>query len=80
MAPSAPVPIAMPTSVRLRERVPYAITARLLTTSFNRIVILWVLIGAITGIVGMYVSYYVDIASGATIVLVPATFFSISLL
>ena len=57
-----------------------AITARLLTDSFNRMVILSVLIGAITGIVGMYVSYYVDISSGATIVLVQATIFSISLL
>lgn len=57
-----------------------AITARLLTDSFNRMVILSVLIGATTGIVGMYVSYYVDIASGATIVLVQATIFSISLL
>jgi len=57
-----------------------AITARLLTDSFNRMVILSVLIGAITGIFGMYVSYYVDIASGATIVLVQATIFGISLL
>ena len=57
-----------------------AITARLLTDSFNRMVVLSVLIGAITGIFGMYFSYYVDIASGATIVLVQAAIFSISLL
>lgn len=56
-----------------------AITARLLTDSFNRMVILSVLTGAITGIVGMYLSYYVDIASGATIVLVQAAIFSIAL-
>ena len=56
-----------------------AITARLLTDSFNRMVVLSVLVGAITGIVGMYLSYYVDIASGATIVLVQATIFSIAL-
>ena len=56
-----------------------AITARLLTDSFNRMVILSVLVGAITGIVGMYLSYYVDIASGATIVLVQAAIFSLAL-
>jgi ABC-type Mn2+/Zn2+ transport system permease subunit len=57
-----------------------AITARLLTDSFNRMVVLSVLIGAITGLVGMYVSYYVDVASGATIVLVQATIFVIALI
>jgi manganese/iron transport system permease protein/iron/zinc/copper transport system permease protein len=57
-----------------------AITARLLTDSFNRMVVISVLIGAITGLVGMYASYYVDIASGATIVLVQAAIFSIALI
>ena len=56
-----------------------AITARLLTDSFNLMVVLSVLVGAMTGIVGMYLSYYVDIASGATIVLVQAAIFSIAL-
>ena len=45
-----------------------AITARLLTDSFNRMILLSTLIGAVTGFVGMYLSYYVDVASGATIV------------
>lgn len=52
-----------------------AITARLLTDSFNRMVILSTLIGALTGITGMYLSYYIDVASGATIVLVQAMIF-----
>ena len=52
-----------------------AITARLLTDSFNRMVILSTFIGALTGIAGMYLSFYIDVASGATIVLVQATIF-----
>jgi manganese/iron transport system permease protein/iron/zinc/copper transport system permease protein len=56
-----------------------AITARLLTDSFNRIILLSTAIGALTGFVGMYLSYYVDIASGATIVLSQATLFVVVL-
>lgn len=52
-----------------------AITARLLTDSFNRMAILSTFIGALTAIIGMYLSYYIDVASGATIVLVQATIF-----
>jgi manganese/iron transport system permease protein/iron/zinc/copper transport system permease protein len=57
-----------------------AITARLLTDSFNRMVILSAMIGALTGLFGMYLSYYVDVASGATIVLVQAFLFGLTLL
>ena len=57
-----------------------AITARLLTDSFNRMIILSTLIGVLTNLVGMYLSYYIDVASGATIVLVQAIVFSLSLL
>lgn len=56
-----------------------AITARLLTDSFNRMIGLSTLIGALTGLLGMYLSYYVDVASGATIVLLQATVFSLVL-
>lgn len=56
-----------------------AITARLMTDSFNRMILLSTLIGALTGFVGMYLSYYVDVASGATIVLLQATLFGIVL-
>ncbi|MDQ3856064.1 MAG: metal ABC transporter permease [Chloroflexota bacterium] len=53
-----------------------AITARLLTDSFNRMIVLSTLFGALTGFSGMYLSYYVDVASGATIVLVQAALFT----
>jgi len=57
-----------------------AITARLLTDSFDRMSVLSTLIGALTGLIGMYLSYYIDIASGASIVLLQATVFGIVLL
>lgn len=57
-----------------------AITARLLTDSFHKMVVLSVGLGALTGFLGMYVSFYVDVASGATIVLVQATLFGLALL
>jgi manganese/iron transport system permease protein/iron/zinc/copper transport system permease protein len=57
-----------------------AITARLLTDNFNRMILFSVLIGAGTGFAGMYASYYIDVASGATIVLLQATAFSIALI
>ena len=57
-----------------------AITARLMTDSFNRMIVLSTLIGMLTNLVGMYLSYYIDVASGATIVLVQAAIFGLSLL
>jgi ABC-type Mn2+/Zn2+ transport system permease subunit len=56
-----------------------AITARLLTDSFNRMTVISILVGAITGLLGMYLSYYLDIASGASIVLLQAAVFSVVL-
>jgi ABC-type Mn2+/Zn2+ transport system permease subunit len=50
-------------------------TARLLTDSFGRMIVLSTVIGAIAGVVGMYVSYWFDISSGATIVLLEAAVF-----
>ena len=50
-------------------------TARLLTDSFGRMVVLSTLIGGACGFVGMMLSYYGDIASGAAIVLVAAVLF-----
>jgi manganese/iron transport system permease protein/iron/zinc/copper transport system permease protein len=52
-----------------------AITARLLTDSFSRMLLLSVTIGALCGLVGMYLSYYIDVASGATIVLLQSSIF-----
>ncbi|HWP48305.1 MAG TPA: metal ABC transporter permease [Candidatus Limnocylindrales bacterium] len=53
-----------------------AITARLLTDSFSKLVGLSVLLGSLTAVVGMYLSYYLDIASGASIVLFASLVFS----
>jgi manganese/iron transport system permease protein/iron/zinc/copper transport system permease protein len=52
-------------------------TARLLTDSFARMLVLSTLLGASAGLLGMYVSYWVDISSGATIVLLEAAVFAI---
>ena len=51
------------------------VTARLLTDDFARFTILSVTIGAVCGFVGLYLSYYVDVSSGANIVLVMAAVF-----
>lgn len=56
------------------------ITARLLTDNFNRMTVLSVIIGAACGFVGIYVSYFVDIASGASIVLTAAAAFMLAML
>lgn len=52
-----------------------AVTARVLTDSFNKMVFLSVILGVLGGTLGMYVSFYFDVSSGATIVLVAASFF-----
>ncbi len=52
-----------------------ATTARLLTDSFGRMLILSALLGATAGAVGMYLSYWQDVSSGATIVLLEAAIF-----
>jgi manganese/iron transport system permease protein/iron/zinc/copper transport system permease protein len=49
-----------------------AATARMLTRSFARMLVLATLIGALCGFVGMNLSYHLDIASGPTIVLARA--------
>ncbi len=56
-----------------------AITARLLTDSFPRMLMISITIGMLTGLVGLYLSYFLDVASGASIVLVQATLFVIAL-
>jgi ABC-type Mn2+/Zn2+ transport system permease subunit len=52
-------------------------TARLLTDSFARMLVLSTILGATAGLLGMYVSYWVDVSSGATIVLLEAGLFAI---
>jgi len=56
-----------------------AITARLLTDSFSRLLGLSMLFGSLTAAAGMYLSYYLDIASGASIVLFASTVFCVTL-
>ena len=53
------------------------VIARMLTHSFKRMLVLSTAIGALSGLVGMYLSYHLDISSGATIVLVNFALFSI---
>ena len=52
-----------------------ATTARLLTDSFGRMIVLASVIGLVAGGVGMFASYWLDISSGATIVLLEAAGF-----
>lgn len=52
-----------------------AVVARLLTSSFTAMLIIATFVGAVTGVVGMNLSYHLDIASGPVIVLVGAVFF-----
>ena len=52
-----------------------ASTARLVTDSFARMLALSASLGAGAGLLGMYMSYWLDVSSGATIVLLEASFF-----
>jgi manganese/iron transport system permease protein/iron/zinc/copper transport system permease protein len=54
-----------------------AITVRLLTDSFSRMLIYSSILGSVTTIIGMYASFYFDAASGATIVIFAALLFSL---
>ena len=56
-----------------------ATTARMLTDSFARMLLLSAAFGAAAGAVGMYASYWLDISSGATIVLLAAALFAVVL-
>ncbi len=53
------------------------VIARMLTHSFKRMLVLSTSIGALSGLVGMYLSYHLDISSGATIVLVNFALFTV---
>lgn len=54
-----------------------AATARLLTDRFGSMLRLSIAIGAISGLAGVYLSYYLDIASGPAVVLVSGAAFVI---
>jgi ABC-type Mn2+/Zn2+ transport system permease subunit len=52
-----------------------AIVGRLVTDSFGKMLVISTAVGAACGVAGMYVSYYADVPSGATIVLVASALF-----
>jgi manganese/iron transport system permease protein/iron/zinc/copper transport system permease protein len=55
------------------------IVARLLTNSFRRMVLLATGLGAFCGLAGIYVSWYIDVSSGASVVLLSAALFVVAL-
>jgi zinc transport system permease protein len=57
-----------------------AATARVLSCTFRMMTIISVIIGVFGALAGLILSYYIDIPSGATIILVQASFFFISML
>ena len=57
-----------------------AATARLLTDRLRLMTALSALIGALSGVAGLYVSYYAGIASGASVVLVATGVFALAFL
>jgi len=56
-----------------------AVVARMLTDSFGRMLWLSTVIGAVCGLVGMYLSYFAGVPSGTMIVLVGAVVFTVVL-
>ena len=56
-----------------------AATARMLVDDVYRMMLLSSLFGALAGVVGLYVSWYTDLAAGGTIVLTATAFFAIAL-
>ena len=56
------------------------VCARLVTDSFSRMLVLSAVLGAFNGFAGLYLSYYLDSSSGATIVLFGAAGFGLALL
>jgi manganese/iron transport system permease protein len=57
-----------------------AATARLLTDNVSRLMAISATLGATSGVVGLYVSWYTDLAAGGTIVLTATSFFIAALL
>jgi manganese/iron transport system permease protein len=56
-----------------------AATAQMLTVRFTRLMLVAALVGITSSILGLYLSYWLDVASGATIVLVQTGLFVLAL-
>jgi manganese/iron transport system permease protein len=56
-----------------------AATAQMLTVRFTRLMLLAALVGIASSVIGLYLSYWLDVASGATIVLVQTGLFVLAL-
>jgi manganese/iron transport system permease protein len=56
-----------------------AATAQMLTVRFVRLMVLAAIVGISSAIMGLYLSYWMDVASGATIVLVQTALFLVAL-
>jgi manganese/iron transport system permease protein len=56
-----------------------AATAQLLVVRFNRMMSVAVVLAALSAVIGLYLSFYLNLASGASIVLVETLFFAIAL-
>ncbi len=52
-----------------------AATAQLIVVRFNQMIVLGAALAAISAVIGLYASFYLNLASGATIVLVETLFF-----
>jgi manganese/iron transport system permease protein len=57
-----------------------AATAQLLTVRFSRLMLVAAAVGIASSLIGLYASYWLDVASGATIVLVQTAMFVLALL
>ena len=55
-------------------------TAYLLTRRLPRMMALSAVFGALSGVIGLYASYYLDVVSGAAIVLTATAFFLLTFL
>jgi ABC-type Mn2+/Zn2+ transport system permease subunit len=56
-----------------------AATAQLIVVRFNQMMALAALLAALSAVIGLYVSFYVNVASGASIVLVETLWFALAL-
>lgn len=54
-------------------------TAYLLTRRFHHMILASVAVGALLALLGIYLSYYLDVASGAAIILVAIALFFVTL-